>query len=212
MTTTRYKYPRTFHLPWSPGATKDDKVLSSVDHFYNMDEVVVTEKLDGENFTFYCDGCHARSVDSRHHESRSLMKQLHAAIAPGIPYNVRVCGENMTAVHTIRYDSLPSYFIAHSVWGGETCANWDNFVEWCGKLGLYLPPVLYRGKFDEEAIRACWTGRSQYGAEQEGYVVRNAGIFTLPAFDQNVAKFVRADHVKTDKHWMHRQMEKNGIL
>jgi len=29
----RFKYPRTHHLPWSLGATKDDKTLGSVRHF-----------------------------------------------------------------------------------------------------------------------------------------------------------------------------------
>ena len=27
------KYPRTYHLPWSPGATKDDRTLPDVSHF-----------------------------------------------------------------------------------------------------------------------------------------------------------------------------------
>jgi hypothetical protein len=72
--------------------------------------------------------------------------------------------------------------------------------------------MLYRGKFDEDAIRACWTGRSQFGPEQEGYVVRNTSSFLLRDFEQNVAKFVREGHVQTDKHWMHQKMEKNGVL
>jgi hypothetical protein len=207
-----YKHPRTPHLPWSQSATKDDRILDSVDHFYQMEEVVVTEKLDGENFTFYRDYCHARSIDSGRHESRSLMKQLQATIGPSIPWNMRLCGENMTAVHSIRYDRLPSYFLAHSVWGGEACASWDNFIDWCARLGVHLVPVLYRGKFDEEAIQACWTGRSQFGPEQEGYVVRNAHGFLLRDFEQNVGKFVRAGHVQTDQHWMHGPMEKNGVL
>lgn len=42
------KYPRTFHLPWSLGATSDDKVLKNVDHFEGTC-VVITEKMDGEN-------------------------------------------------------------------------------------------------------------------------------------------------------------------
>ena len=44
----KIKYPRTFHLPWSPGATSDDKMLKSIEHFIGK-EVVITEKMDGEN-------------------------------------------------------------------------------------------------------------------------------------------------------------------
>ena len=37
------KYPRTLHLPWSEGATNDDKILKSVEHFEGK-QVVITEK------------------------------------------------------------------------------------------------------------------------------------------------------------------------
>lgn len=46
---SRYvKYPRTYHLPWSPGATDDDRIIKSADVFKDK-EVVVTVKMDGEN-------------------------------------------------------------------------------------------------------------------------------------------------------------------
>lgn len=44
----QYKYPRTPHLPWSPGATSDDKYISSFESFRGK-QIVVTEKMDGEN-------------------------------------------------------------------------------------------------------------------------------------------------------------------
>lgn len=45
---TYYKYPRTYHLPWSPGVSEDDKTISDISIFRDS-EVVVSEKLDGEN-------------------------------------------------------------------------------------------------------------------------------------------------------------------
>lgn len=60
----KVKYPRTYHLPYSPSKTDDDKTLSSDAHFADMEEVVVTIKMDGENCTVYNDGSiHARSLD-----------------------------------------------------------------------------------------------------------------------------------------------------
>ena len=53
MNTNRAKYPRTPHLPWSSGRTKDDIALDSVQHLEQWKDVVVTEKLDGENTTEY---------------------------------------------------------------------------------------------------------------------------------------------------------------
>lgn len=42
------KYPRTPHLPFSEGMTKDDRVWKDM-HYFDQTEVVVTEKMDGEN-------------------------------------------------------------------------------------------------------------------------------------------------------------------
>ena len=42
------KYPRTFHLPWSPGADdKNERVMLDTSQFIGK-QVVVTEKMDGE--------------------------------------------------------------------------------------------------------------------------------------------------------------------
>jgi hypothetical protein len=56
------KYPRTYHLPWSPGMTKDDRQIKSIDVFEGKD-IVVTLKMDGENTNWYKDYCHARSLE-----------------------------------------------------------------------------------------------------------------------------------------------------
>jgi hypothetical protein len=37
------KYPRTMHLPWSPGLQNDDRVIESLDGLIGQ-EVVVTDK------------------------------------------------------------------------------------------------------------------------------------------------------------------------
>lgn len=42
------KYPRTPHLPWSPGATSDDKYIQDLNSFKGR-KIVITEKMDGEN-------------------------------------------------------------------------------------------------------------------------------------------------------------------
>lgn len=43
-----YKYPRTYHLPFSETITEDDKRLKDTKQFENMN-VVITEKMKGEN-------------------------------------------------------------------------------------------------------------------------------------------------------------------
>ncbi|MDZ7362774.1 MAG: RNA ligase family protein [candidate division KSB1 bacterium] len=60
---------------------------------------------------------------------------------------------------------------------------------------------LYRGKWNEQKIRACWRGASFYGEEQEGCVVGHAASFSYVDFKYNVTKYARASHVRTTKHW-----------
>jgi len=138
----RVKYPRTPHLPWPPGISGDDILLDSLQHLEKLNDVVVTEKLDGEY---------------------------------------------MFARHSIFYNR-------------------------CKKLDLEPAPVLYRGQGDEAQIRACWRNVSSYGDEQEGYVVRNAGAFLFAEFKKPVAKYVRADHVTTTKHWKRAAVVANQLV
>lgn len=42
------KYPRTKHLPNSPGASENDLILDTASHFSGK-EIVITTKMDGEN-------------------------------------------------------------------------------------------------------------------------------------------------------------------
>ncbi|MES2706739.1 MAG: RNA ligase family protein [Verrucomicrobiota bacterium] len=197
--TTRHKYPRTPHLPWSPGASDDDVLLRDCARFEGK-RVVVTEKMDGENTSLYRDGLHARSLDSRHHPSRDRVKAWHAAIAHEIPEGWRLCGENLYARHSIAYDTLPGYFFLLSVWNPENeCLSWESTVDWARRLDCPLPAVRYQGLWDAAAIRRIPVDP----ALCEGYVVRLEGGFPHARFGQCAAKWVRPSHVTTDAHWMH---------
>ena len=123
----RVHYPRTPHLPWSPGATADDVRTGDLSGLVGR-RVVITEKMDGENTTLYRDGLHARSLDSAHHPSRTWIKALHGRIAARIPEGRRICGENLFARHSIAYSTLDSWFYAFSVWQEDRCLDWDSTV------------------------------------------------------------------------------------
>ena len=201
------KYPRTPHLPWSPGASSDDVWISTFDAFHGQ-EVVVTEKMDGENTTMYADHIHARSLDSRHHPSRSWVKGLHQQLAHLIPDQWRVCGENLFARHSVGYDELSSYFLTFSIWNAENhCLGWDETLEWSELLGLQTVPVLWEGVWDEAAIRAI-EGDTE---TSEGYVVRTRAGFHYDDFAGSIAKWVREHHVTTGEHWMFAEITPNGL-
>ncbi len=201
----RVHYPRTPHLPWSPGASADDVRVADLSGLVGR-EVVVTEKFDGENTTLYRDGLHARSLDSGHHPSRAWVKSLQGLVGPALPPGRRVCGENLYARHSLSYEDLSSWFYAFSVWDGERCLDWDETVAVTRRLGVPVPPVLWRGVFDERALRALRLDLTR----QEGYVVRTVAGFDRADFARHVAKWVRRGHVQTDTHWMHAPVVVNG--
>ncbi|MFJ3529216.1 RNA ligase family protein [Streptomyces sp. NPDC090132] len=208
----RTHYPRTPHLPWSPGASSDDVRLTGRTDLagFTGSEVVVTEKMDGENTTLYADGLHARSLDSAHHPSRARVKALQGRVGPRIPAGWRICGENVFARHSIPYDDLAGHFYGFSVWDGDTCLGWDRTVAFLHGLGIPAPPVLWRGVFDARAERRLRALRLDTG-RQEGYVVRPAGSFPAAEFGRRVAKWVRPGHVVTDTHWMHAAVVENAL-
>jgi ATP-dependent RNA circularization protein (DNA/RNA ligase family) len=207
--TRRVKYPRTPHLPWSPGISADDRVMKDTSIFKGR-RVIVTEKMDGENTTMYSDYIHARSIDSGGHESRQWVKNYHAQFAYNIPQGWRFCGENLYAKHTLKYWELPSYFMLFGIWNdSNTCLNWDETIEYAGILDIETVPVLYDGIWDEELVLGI-AGRLDM-KRQEGYVVRLADSFPYGAFRKSVAKYVRAEHVGTGHHWMAQMVIKNEM-
>lgn len=217
----RYKYPRTPHTPDSPGATSDDVRLSSLAHF-NSKYCVISQKLDGENTTLYRDYIHARSVDGRHHPSRSWVKQLHSGMSHLIPKGWRICGENLYAKHSIFYSNLPSYFFAFSVWNDKNiCLSWSETVEWCKMMGLEIVPYkLFRFQSNGQVSLSiptsgfeCWTDETKTEkTSEEGYVLRTADYsFSFDDFNLNMAKYVRANHVQTSEHWMHSKIIPNEL-
>lgn len=205
------KYPRTYHLPWS-NLLKDDRILENDEHFKNR-RVIVTLKMDGENTTMYNDYIHARSIDSNSHESRNWVKGLWSQISYLLDDNMRICGENLYAVHSIKYEDLPSYFMMFSMWIENKCISWEETVEYSKILGLNMVPVIYDGIYDKDLIIKEF---SKYEKTHEGYVLRVADEFSYGDFRVSTAKFVRPEFRQivnnSHGHWISKKIEKNSIL
>jgi hypothetical protein len=208
--TDRIKYPRTYHLPWSPGLTSDDRVMPDLSELEGHD-VVITLKMDGEQTTLYSDGfCHARSIDSGSHHSRDWVKALAGRVGPQLPAGWRICGENLWAKHSIHYTDLPSPFLMFSIWNGLTCLSWAETEEWAALLDLHTVQRLHLGTFKSE-----WWSRPETGPtivpNHEGYVVRRADSFHYREFRKKIGKYVRASHVHTHGHWIREQIVRNEV-
>jgi len=207
--TTRVKFPRTHHLPWSPGKTHDDRVMDDSDPFSGQD-VIATIKMDGENTTFYRDYIHARSLDYASHPARDWVKARWARVAHEIPEGWRVCGENVFAVHSIRYEHLEDWFLVFQIWNDQNvCLSWEETCEYASLLELPLVPVLYKGPGDRAQIEDLYRP-THLGDSCEGHVVRVPEAFPAAAYRRCVGKYVRAGHVTTQDHWMHAQIQENG--
>lgn len=210
MNNFRYKYPRTYHFPFSPGATSDDKVLESTKHFDGK-MIVITEKMDGENTTIYRNYYHARSIDSKHMEYHSWLLDYIRQFQYQIPEKWRICGEYLFVKHSIEYVNLKSYFLAFSIWDETNrCLSWDETKLYIEMFGIYHVPELYVGLYDEDKIKEIAKDVVIKGGE--GIVVRNKDSFLYDDFNTNIAKYVRENHVQTDKHWSKSKITTNTLV
>jgi len=204
------KYPRSFHLPWSPGGTSDDKRMVDVSALLGV-PIVVTEKCDGSNLTYTSKSVFSRShAGPPSHPSFDLAKATHGRIRHLISDGISVFCEFCYAVHSIAYGGLPAHSLVFGVRDDVRSLwwDWDMVAAQAAELGLPTVPVLHRGvvsgEAELEALTTALAGDpSVFGGEREGVVVRVAGEFPDAAFSRSLAKWVRADHVRTDDHWLH---------
>ena len=212
------KYPRSFHLPWSPGGTSDDKRMADVSALVGV-EIVVTEKCDGSNLTYTRGGVFARShAGPPAHPSFDLAKATHARIAHALSPGLSLFCEYCYAVHSIAYDALPETSLVFGARDDDTGRfwSWDMVVAQARDVGLPTVPVLFRGVIgDARALEALTLdlahGPSAFGGEREGVVVRAASEITASGFSQSLAKWVRAHHVQTDEHWLHQAIRPQRV-
>lgn len=200
------KYARTYHLPWSPGSTNDDRISDSVESLIGID-IVITEKLDGENCGMTKGGVYARSHAAYTTSPWSReVRQIHQRIANDLDEGVFLFGENMEGIHSIEYSNLKSYFYIFGVRDNNIWIPWEGVEEYSILLDIPTVPVLFKGSVSSEKELKQLTDSlvkqpSELGGQREGIVVRNANMFHNDDFSTNVMKWVRKGHVQTDEHW-----------
>lgn len=204
------KYPRSFHLPWSPGGTSDDKRLRDVAGLLRV-PLVITEKCDGSNLAYTRQAVYSRSHSGPPtHASFDLAKATHGRIGHLVSPGITVFCEYCYAVHSIEYGALPGYSLVFGVRDDVEGVwwDWDMTAAQAADLGLPTVPVLFRGEVASEAELHELTDHlaaapSALGGLREGVVVRRAGQFRDAEFARSLGKWVRKGHVQTDEHWMH---------
>jgi hypothetical protein len=197
------KYPRTYHFPFSPGKSSDDKVLHNWQDCIKDKNIMYTEKLDGGNTQITKEGVFARSVSMpTDHPSFDHLKAKWSTIRYDLD-DLVLFGENMFAIHSIEYTDLESYFY---IFGAKNKDKWLSWEEVCFYAQLFEWPTVPVLTFDmnktvEQNILHNMSYESALGGPKEGVVVRNRDEFPLGEFSSNIIKYVRKDHVQTDQHW-----------
>lgn len=201
------KYNRTPHLSFSPGATKDDKIIKSHKDFIGV-PIVITEKLDGSNTGITKDLVFGRShVEPSKNPWDRVIWESQYLIKDYIPEGTFLFGENMYAIHSIEYKDLNSYFYLFGVRKDiNIWASWDEVVEMSEFIECPTVPVLFEGVINsekelKEIVEDLIESGSELGDTIEGIVIRVKDSFSDSEFGNKVAKWVRKDHVVTDQHW-----------
>ncbi|WP_237388124.1 RNA ligase family protein [Xenorhabdus sp. Sc-CR9] len=210
------KYGRTFHYPFSPGTTSDDRI----NHHWWQDmqkikRLVHTEKLDGENNCLNRYGVFARSHAAPTQSAWTQQIRQRWEVIKNDLGNIEIFGENLYAIHSIEYRQLEEYFFVFAVRMKEHWLSWEE-VKFYAELFDFptVPEISISGtrnesdfiqniiKTTKQGSHFCsWDTHSKQVCSMEGIVSRDAGEYLVAEFSHHVFKYVRKNHVKTDIHW-----------
>lgn len=207
-----HKYPRTYHMPFSEGATNDDRICSPewFDVYLKNKTLVLTEKLDGECVGICQEGAYTRSVaaPTSHPWSHNIwgVGGVYETIKPYIGKDEIIYGENLYGIHSIEYNNLPSFYHVYGIRDENRWYAVDEVLDMVSICGLPVVPILGAHQYKsveelQDSILHCMESGSRYGETIEGIVVRNINSFPIDEFSHNVVKYVRKNHVQTDQFW-----------
>lgn len=225
MTSEFFKFPRTPHLVWlGEGSPRDDKVLNPIDRDEFLGRpIVVEEKVDGANIAIAFDTSGAPVIQNRgtilsaraHPQFQPLWHWLanhRDRLASSVEERLILFGEWLFAVHSVRYDHLPDWFLAFDVYEKAVGRFWsserrDTLVR---SIGLFSVPVLGFGKYELCQLKSLLeTTRSRYAhAQVEGLYLRSQ----VDDWLLKRAKLVRPEFTQSiHRHWASRPLVRNAL-
>ncbi|AOM42439.1 RNA ligase family protein [Xenorhabdus hominickii] len=210
------KYGRTFHYPFSPGTTSDDRI----NHHWWQDvqkikQLVHTEKLDGENNCLNQFGVFARSHAAPTQSAWTQQIRQRWQLIKDDLGNIEIFGENLYAIHSIEYRHLEEYFFVFAARIKDSWLSWEEVKFYAALFDfptvpeIILPETQCEPAFMQNIIETAkqdsrlssWDTKTQQRCSMEGIVSRDAGEYLVTDFSHHVFKYVRKNHVKTDIHW-----------
>jgi hypothetical protein len=210
------KYGRTYHYPFSPGTTSDDRINPDYwQHISKHEKIVHTEKLDGENNCLSRYGVFARSHAAPTTSSWTRVIRVRWDLIKNDLGDLEIFGENLYAVHSIEYKKLEHYYYVFAVRIHDQWLSWEEVQFYAAMFDFPTVPVLNlvaptdENSLQDEVLQLASESSvfesfdmiTGAACEREGIVSRNALGFAVDCFERNVFKYVRKGHVKTDEHW-----------
>lgn len=203
------KYCRSLHAQISLGTTSDDRFMPNgyVAAFAEMNRLIITEKLDGQNNCFNKYGVFARShTATTKYPWDKPMRERWELIKNDLN-DLEIFGENMYGIHSIAYKKLESYYYVFAIREGDRWLSWEEVKFYAAMLDFPVVPeipvkavlndYIVKGK-DENKILEDWLTANlgmkwQESVEtagflggfdpltdkscSEGFVIRNADDF-----------------------------------
>ena len=110
------KYGRTYHYPFSPGTTSDDRINHTYwEDIQRIKTLVHTEKLDGENNCLSQWGVFARSHAAPTTSPWTRQLRERWELIKNDLGDIEIFGENLYAIHSIEYQRLETHFYIFAV-------------------------------------------------------------------------------------------------
>ena len=212
------KYGRTYHFPFSPGTTSDDRINHKYwDDIQRITTLIHTEKLDGENNCLNQHGAFARSHAAPTTSPWTRQLRERWELLKNDLGEVELFGENLYAVHSIEYERIEEYFYIFAVRIREQWLSWEEVKFYAAMFDFPTVPEIatqdvktltedgLKQKIIDWAQEASIFGSTdtllEKDCSREGIVSRNINEYPVSEFANNVFKYVRKGHVKTDEHW-----------
>ncbi|MBD8387350.1 RNA ligase family protein [Dysgonomonas sp. BGC7] len=212
------KYGRTYHFPFSPGTTSDDRINHTYwNDIQQIETIVHTEKLDGENNCLNRFGVFARShaaptTSAWTNQIRERWQLIKQDLG-----DIEIFGENLYAIHSIEYKQIESYFYVFAVRCLDKWLSWEEVKFYASIFDFPTVPELKiesvtnlsQQTLQEQVLslaQECSVFEStdiltENSCTREGIVTRNTEEYLTDQFPRNVFKYVRKGHVKTNEHW-----------
>ena len=225
MTTGFLKFPHTPHLAWlGTDRPREDKILSDEEcTAFLKGEIVVEEKVDGANVGFSVGPNGRIRVQNRgaylgpgaHPQFEPLWGWLasrECSLVEALGEHLMLFGEWCFAVHSVRYDRLPDWFLAIDVYDrrGERFWSSPRRDALLRTLSIAPVPCLDRGRFDLDRLQALTAsaGSAVGTGSVEGLYLRREDQDQL----LGRAKLVRPEFGKgIDEHWSKCEIKRNRL-